>query len=125
VREAIDTGGAPAPIGPYSQAILSDGYLFCAAQIGLDPVTGELAEGITAQTTRALENLKAVIAAAGLGLEHVVKTTVYLTSMSDFAAMNEVYANYFGVPAPARATVAVKELPREALVEIDAIVRAG
>ncbi|MGH2703553.1 MAG: RidA family protein [Actinomycetota bacterium] len=120
--ERIETEGAPQAIGPYSQAIRAADLVFCSGQIGLDPHTGDLADAsIAGQTRRVLENLGAVLGAAGLGLGDVVKTTVYLVRMDDFAAMNEVYAEFFGTPPPARATVAVAALPRGALVEIDAL----
>lgn len=119
-REAIRTEGAPKAIGPYEQAIHVNGFVFTAGQIALDPKTGNLVEGgIAEQTRQVLENLRAVLAAAGASMESVVKTTVFLKNMSDFTAMNEVYAEYFGSSKPARATVAVAELPRGALVEID------
>lgn len=124
--EAINSAAAPEPVGPYSQAIRAGQYVFCSGQVGLDPAGGQLVEGgIGAQTQRALENLKAVLEAAGLTTEDVVKTMVFLVSMDDFEAMNEIYAGFFGDPAPARSTVAVKELPRGALVEVEAIARAG
>ena len=126
-KTAIATKDAPAAIGPYSQAIRSGDMLFASGQIGLDPATGQLVPGgITEQTKRVFENIKAVLAEAGIDLLHVVKTTVYLKTMSDFAAMNEVYAKYLapeGVVAPARSTVAVAGLPKDALVEIEVIAR--
>lgn len=121
-REQVKTDHAPAAIGPYSQAIKAGGMVFAAGQIPLDPATGQIVSGdIQAQTTRVLENVRAVLAAAGASFETVVKTTVFLKSMSDFAAMNEVYARYFTGVAPARSTVAVVDLPRGALVEIECI----
>jgi len=126
-RERISTPHAPAAIGPYSQAIVSGQLVFASGQIALDPQSGQLAEGdVRAQTRRALENLSAVLQAAGSSLGQVVKTTVFLTSMGNFAAMNEVYGEYFTGEPPARSTVAVAELPRNALVEVEAIaVRAS
>ena len=127
--EAIFTADAPAPVGPYSQAIRAGGFIFVAGQIALDPRTGQLVEGpVEVQARRVLENLKAVLAAAGAQLSDVVKTTVFLRSMDDFARVNEVYAEYFPQPAPARSAVAVAQLPRGALVEIEAVAvdpRAG
>lgn len=127
VKTSISTKEAPAAIGPYSQAVRSGDMLFTSGQIGLDPATGQLAPGgITEQTKRVLENIKAVLAQAGFDMVHVVKTTVYLKSMSDFAAMNEVYAKYLapeGVVPPARSTVAVAGLPKDALVEIEVIAK--
>lgn len=121
-RQRIATTAAPAAIGPYSQAIASGELVFCSGQIALDPATGQLAEGdVRAQTRRALENLSAVLAAAGSSPALVVKTTVFLVSMADFAAMNEVYAEFFIGEPPARSTVAVAELPRGARVEVEAI----
>ena len=124
-KTAIATREAPAAIGPYSQAIRVGDMLFTSGQVGLDPVTGNMVSGgITEQTTRVLENLKAVLGKAGIDMLHVVKTTVYLRSMSDFAAMNEIYAKYFapeGVVPPARSTIAVAGLPRDALIEIEVI----
>ena len=126
-KTAIATKDAPAAIGPYSQAIRSGDMLFASGQIGLDPATGQLVPGgITEQTKRVFENIKAVLAEAGIDLLHVVKTTVYLKTMSDFAAMNEVYAKFLaleGVVPPARSTVAVAGLPKDALVEIEVIAR--
>jgi 2-iminobutanoate/2-iminopropanoate deaminase len=123
-RDAIRTEAAPRAIGPYSQAIRADGagYLFLAGQVAIDPATGELTGGTTAeQTRRVLANLSAVLAAAGSSLAAVVKTTVFLTDFSDFAEMNGVYAEHFGDPPPARSTVEVTRLPKGARVEIDAI----
>jgi 2-iminobutanoate/2-iminopropanoate deaminase len=124
-KTAIATTDAPAAIGPYTQAIRIGDTLFTSGQIPLDPHTGELVAGdVTAQTTRVLENLKAVLAKAGVDFTHVVKTTVFLKSMADFAAMNAVYATYFapaGAVSPARSTVQVAALPKDALVEIECI----
>ena len=120
--QIVQTPGAPAAIGPYSQAIIAGGFLFSAGQVGFDPATGQLVDGdITVQTARALANLAAILAEAGLGWENVVKTTVYLQRMSDFAAMNEVYARTLGAARPARSTVEVAGLPRGGLVEIDVV----
>ena len=127
-KTIITTGEAPAAIGPYSQAIRSGHLLFASGQVALHPETGALvAGGIAEQTHRALRNVKAVLAAAGLDLSHVVKTTVFLKSMNDFAAMNEIYAGYFAAPGsipPARSTVEVARLPKDALVEIEVIASA-
>jgi 2-iminobutanoate/2-iminopropanoate deaminase len=121
-REAVSTPNAPAAIGPYSQAIRAGGFLFVSGQIPLDPATGTLVEGdIAAQTHRVLRNLGAILEAAGMSFDRVTKTTVYLADMSEFAAMNEVYATYFPSPAPARATVQAARLPRDVRVEIDLI----
>lgn len=126
-KNAIATNDAPAAIGPYSQAIRVGDMLFTSGQVGLDPKTGEMVSGgIEAQTVRVLENLKAVLAKAGLDMVHVVKTTVFLQNMSDFAAMNAIYAKYLGpegVVAPARSTVQVAGLPKGALVEIECIAK--
>ncbi|MHB1700373.1 MAG: RidA family protein [Acidobacteriaceae bacterium] len=125
-KTAITTTDAPAAIGPYSQAIRIGDMLYTSGQVGLDPSTGALADGIEAQTTRVLENLKAVLAAAGTDMKRVVKTTVFLKSMSDFAAMNAIYASYLapeGVTPPARSTVGVAALPKDALVEIEVIAK--
>jgi len=118
----ISTPNAPAAIGPYSQAVVSNGFAFLSGQIPLDPATGQLIEGeIAAQTQRVLENLKAVLESCGSSLDKVVKTTVYLTDMREFARMNEVYARYFPANPPARATVEAARLPRDVHVEIDCI----
>jgi 2-iminobutanoate/2-iminopropanoate deaminase len=120
--EKIATAGAPKAIGPYSQAISTNGFLFTAGQVALDPSTGELvAGGISEQTSRALENLRAVLKAAGSGFDQVVKTTVFLVDMADFSVMNEVYGRIFGTHRPARSTVAVAALPKGARVEIEVI----
>ena len=124
MTSAVATPDAPAAIGPYSQAVESGGLVFCSGQIGLDPASGQLvAGGTVAEAERVLQNLAAVLAAAGLGLEHVVRTTVYLVDLADFAAVNDVYARFVRAPFPARATVGVAALPRGARVEIDAIAR--
>lgn len=121
-KEAVETDNAPKAIGPYVQAIKANGFVYTAGQIPLDPKTGNIVgSDISAQTRQVLENLKAVLAASGSSLEQVVKATVFLKSMADFAAMNEVYAHYLGNAKPARSTVAVAELPRGALIEIDFI----
>lgn len=124
-KTAVSTRNAPAAIGPYSQAVCIGDLLFASGQVALDPATGQLVSGgIAEQTLRALENVKAVLHEAGLTLADVVKTTVFLKSMGDFAAMNEIYAKYLapeGVVPPARSTVAVAALPKDALVEIEVI----
>ena len=120
----ISTDRAPKAIGPYSQAIASGDWLFLSGQVALDPETGTLQGGtIEDEAARALENLGAVLAAAGIGFDRVVKTTVYLADMGDFEALNGVYARYFGASRPARATVQVTGLPKGARLEIDAIAR--
>jgi 2-iminobutanoate/2-iminopropanoate deaminase len=119
-REPIQTDSAPKAIGPYEQAIEANGFLYTAGQIPIDPKTGNFVEGgIAAQTRQVLENLSAVLEAGGSSIDRVIKATVFLKNMADFAAMNEVYAQYLGSAKPARSTVAVAELPRGALVEID------
>jgi 2-iminobutanoate/2-iminopropanoate deaminase len=122
-RQAITASGAPAAIGPYSQAIAIDGFLFCSGSLGMDPATGNLLDGIDAQTERALVNLEAVLQANGMSMADVVKTTVFLSDMANFAAMNAVYATHVMDPAPARSTIQVAALPKGALVEIEAIAR--
>jgi 2-iminobutanoate/2-iminopropanoate deaminase len=122
MKQIIATENAPRAIGPYSQAVSHNGLLFLSGQIPLDPATGQLVEGdIAAQTGRVIENLKAVLEAAGSSLDQVLKTTVYLKDMGEFAKMNEVYGKYFPTASPARATVEVARLPRDVRVEIDAI----
>ena len=118
----ISTAGAPAAIGPYSQAIEKNGMVFCSGQIGLEPKTGALvAGGIEVETRRALENLRAVLAAAGLHLRNVVKTTIFLADLGDFDVVNRIYGEHFEEPYPARSTVQAAALPRKARVEIEAI----
>jgi 2-iminobutanoate/2-iminopropanoate deaminase len=124
-KEVTNTPNAPKAIGPYEQAIKVGEFVYASGQIPLDPKTGNIVEGdIRIQTRRVLENLRAVLEASGSSLERVVKTTVFLKNITDFAAMNEVYAEYLGAAKPARSTVAVANLPREALVEIDLIALA-
>ena len=122
MRTPISTPAAPAAIGPYSQAIRAGDFLFVSGQIPLDPATGALVgDGIAEQTHRVLQNLGAILEAAGASFSQVVKTTVYLADMTEFAKMNEIYATYFPAPAPARATVQAARLPRDVRVEIDLI----
>ena len=122
MRKAVSADGAPKAIGPYSQAIRAGSLLFLSGQIPIDPATGQMVEGdITQQTHRVFKNLAAILQEAGASFDHVVRTTVYLADMNDFAAMNEVYGTYFSSPAPARATVQAARLPRDARVEIDLI----
>ena len=120
--DIVSTDQAPRAIGPYSQGIIAGNYVFTAGQVGLDPATTELVPGgIVEQTERVLKNLTAVLESAGSSLQQVVKTTVFLADMGDFAKMNEVYQRHFGSHKPARSTVAVKQLPKSALVEIEAV----
>jgi len=122
LRERIQTNHAPAAIGPYSQAIKANGFVFVSGQIPINPQTGEfVAGGIAEQTQQVLRNLKAVLEASGSSLDQVVKTTVFLADMKEFSGMNEVYATFFSGPPPARATVAAAGLPRDARVEIEAV----
>ena len=122
----VATESAPKAIGPYSQAVAFNGIVYCSGQIPLDPVTGQIVEGdVAVQTERVLENLKAVLEAAGSSLEKVLKTTVFLNDMGEFTKMNEVYGRYFNASLPARATVEVARLPRDVRVEIDAIAAIG
>uniref|UniRef100_A0A7C1FFQ3 RidA family protein n=1 Tax=Caldilinea aerophila TaxID=133453 RepID=A0A7C1FFQ3_9CHLR len=124
-KQIISTSGAPAAIGPYSQAVRVGQFLFASGQLGLDPVTGELPEGIEAQTRQALANMQAVLAAAGATPKDVVKTTIFLANMADFAIVNRIYAEIFGEEPPARSTVQVAALPKNGLVEIEMIVWLG
>ena len=122
MKEAISSAGAPKAIGPYSQAVRAGQLLFLSGQVALDPATGQMVEGgIAEQTQRVFENLAAVLAAAGRSFADVVRTTVFLADMNDFVAMNEIYGQYFKEPYPARATVQVARLPKDARVEIDLI----
>jgi 2-iminobutanoate/2-iminopropanoate deaminase len=126
MRDVISTQAAPAAIGPYSQAIRAGDFLFVSGQIPIDPATGAVVPGdAAAQTHRVLENMGEILKAAGAAFAGVVKTTVYLADLNDFAAMNQVYAGFFGTPAPARATVQVSRLPRDVRVEIEAVVYLG
>jgi 2-iminobutanoate/2-iminopropanoate deaminase len=126
VREIIKTESAPGAIGPYSQAVRAVGFVFASGQIPIDPKTGVFVEGgIAEQTHQVMRNIKALLEAAGSGLEAVVKTTVFLSDMGDFSAMNEVYGQYFKENPPARSTVQAAGLPRDALVEIEVIALAG
>jgi 2-iminobutanoate/2-iminopropanoate deaminase len=125
MKEVVSTGGAPKAIGPYSQAIRANGLVFCSGQIALDPATNQLIDGdVVAQTDRVLKNLTAVLEAAGSSIEKVVKTTVFLKSMGDFAAMNETYGKFFTSNPPARSTVEAARLPKDVQVEIDVIALA-
>jgi len=126
VREIVRTDKAPAAIGPYSQGVRCGGFLFCSGQVPLDPASGKMVEGgIAEQTERALRNLEAVLAAGGVPLSSVVKTTVYLVDLGEFPAMNAVYGRFFPEDPPARATVEVSKLPAGARVEIEAVAAAG
>jgi 2-iminobutanoate/2-iminopropanoate deaminase len=122
-RRAVSATAAPAAIGPYSQAIEIDGFLFCSGQLGIDPATGQLLEGIEDQVERALLNLEAVLSGAGMTTADIVKTTIFLVDLGHFATVNTVYARRMVEPWPARSTVQVAALPRNALVEIEAIAR--
>lgn len=125
-RTAVTTAGAPAAIGPYSQAIATGEFLFCSGQLGIDPATGELVVGgVEAQAERALRNLAAVLDAAGTTFGDVVKTTIFLADIGDFAKVNAVYATFMPDPPPARSTFAVGALPKGGLIEVEAIARRG
>jgi 2-iminobutanoate/2-iminopropanoate deaminase len=122
MKEVVTTDRGPKPIGPYSQAIKAGGFLYLSGQVALDPKTNEFAGGdVRQQTQRVLENVKGIVEAAGSNLHHVVKTTVFLRDINDFSAMNEVYARYFTSAPPARSTVQVARLPKDALVEIEIV----
>lgn len=122
IRQAVATDQAPKAIGPYSQGIRAGNLLFVSGQVPIDPATGAIIEGdIATQTHRVMRNLTAILEAAGASMEHVVRCTVYLADMNDFAAMNEVYGSYFAQPAPARSTIQAVRLPKDARVEIDVI----
>ena len=120
-REVVHTDDAPAAVGPYSQAIKTDAMVFTAGQIGLDPATGKMREGLEEQTRQVLANLEAVLRAAGTDMAHIIKTTIFLTDMADFGIVNGIYAGAFDAAPPARSTVAVSALPLGAVVEIEAI----
>lgn len=120
--KAVSTDKAPAAIGPYSQAVQAENLLFCSGQIALDPLTGELVQGdVVVQARRVMDNIAAVLSASDLGFDDVIKTTIFLVDMDDFAAVNEVYGHYFSSHKPARSTLSVKSLPRGALLEIEVI----
>jgi 2-iminobutanoate/2-iminopropanoate deaminase len=122
MKDVVNTDRGPKPIGPYSQGIKANGLLFLSGQVALDPKTNEMSTGdIRQQTERVLENIKAILEASGLNLNHVVKTTVFLKDMNEFPAMNEVYGKYFTIAPPARSTVQVSRLPKDALVEIEVV----
>jgi 2-iminobutanoate/2-iminopropanoate deaminase len=121
MTKIIRTNKAPAALGPYSQAVVANNFIFCSGQIGINPKTGNLAEGIGEQTKQALQNLNEVLIAAGANPDSVVKTTIYLKNMEDFTIVNTIYANFFKDHKPARATVEISSLPKEALIEIEAI----
>jgi 2-iminobutanoate/2-iminopropanoate deaminase len=122
MKDVVLSDKGPKPIGPYSQAIKAGGFLFASGQVALDPHSNEFLTGdVRQQTERVLENIKGILEAGGVNLHHVVKTTVFLKDMNDFAAMNEVYGKYFGVAPPARSTVQVARLPKDALVEIEVV----
>ena len=123
MNDAISTDLAPAAIGPYSQAIETDGFVFCSGQLGLDPATGDLLDGIEAQAERAMLNLRSVLDAAGVTFEDVVKTTIFLADMGDFGVVNAIYGRFMPDPPPARSTVQVAGLPKGGRVEIEVIAR--
>ncbi len=120
-RIAVATDGAPPALGPYSQAIVSGGFVFCSGTAGIDPATGAIAEGIAAQTEQALQNLSAILVAAGTSTEGIVKTTIFYANVEDFATINDIYARYMPTPPPARSAPANVDLPRGLLISIEAI----
>jgi 2-iminobutanoate/2-iminopropanoate deaminase len=122
-RQQVSAPGTPAAVGPYSQAIAIDGFVFCSGQLGTDPATGELRDGIEAQAQQALVNMETLLGAVNLTMGDVVKTTVFMVDLADFAKMNAVYAQHVVDPAPARSTIQVAALPRGAMVEIEAVAR--
>lgn len=119
--KTVNTERAPKAVGPYSQAVVANGFVFCAGQIGIDPQRGDLIDGVENQTHQAIKNLQAVLEEAGCNLKCVVKTTIFLQDMNDYTKINEIYGSYFGEHKPARATVQVTRLPKDALVEIEAV----
>lgn len=120
-KQVVSTSTAPAAIGPYSQAILANGFLFLSGQIPIAPETGNVPDGIEAQTQQVLKNMSAILANVGISTTHVVKTTIFLKNMDDFATVNAIYASYFPADPPARSTVQVAKLPKDVLIEIEAI----
>lgn len=120
-KNSLFTPKAPKPIGPYSQAIEFDKFIFLSGQIGIDPEKGELKEGIEEQTKQVLENIKNILESKGLSMDNILKTTIFLKNIEDFQKVNEIYSNYFKEPYPARTTISVKELPKNALIEIEVI----
>jgi 2-iminobutanoate/2-iminopropanoate deaminase len=122
-KKQVATTKAPGAIGPYSQAVVAGNWVYTSGQLGLDPETGSLAEGVQEQARQALSNVRAILEEAGASLDHVVKTTVFLKDMNDFAAVNEVYSSFFTEPYPARSAVEVARLPKDGLVEIEAVAR--
>lgn len=125
MKKAIHTEQAPQAIGPYSQAVQAGNLLFTSGQLGLDPATGQFPETVAEQARHSLQNVKAIVEAAGASMNDIVKTTVFLKDMNDFATVNEVYASFFAQPYPARSAVEVARLPKDALVEIEVIVQLG
>ena len=123
MKTILSTADAPAAIGPYSQAVRSGEALYCSGQLGIDPATGKLPEGVAAQTEQSLKNIRALLAAAGAGIENVVKTTVYMTDLTKFAEMNATYETFFKENPPARSTLQVVALPKGSVVEIEAIAK--
>ena len=121
MKKVIKSKKAPAAVGPYSQAIAVNGFVFCSGQIGIDPATNQIARGIENQTKQVMKNLEAVLKAAGLTFEHVVKTDIFLTNMADYQKVNEIYGSFFKKTPPARQTVEASALPRDALIEISCI----
>jgi len=117
----ISTGDAPVAVGPYSQALAVNGFIFCSGQIGIDPKTNKLVDGIEKQTRQVMDNLKEVVSAGGSDFNHVVKTTIYLLDMNNYGLVNQIYGEYFTDNKPARATIEVSRLPKDCLIEIDAI----
>ncbi len=123
MKVKIESGNAPKAIGPYSQAVLVDDTLYVSGNIPVNPATGDVADGIVNQSKQVFENMKAVLNEAGMGFENVVKTTAFLTDLSNFATFNEIYASYFGAPYPARSCVEVSKLPKNVLVEVECIAK--